>query len=626
MSGGPIPPLGRWIDAEQATAAEFRADSDAAAIPPGEKCRWRQCLAWGASGLLLGAIATGAAFWFSTPPLPPAPTMRFTVELPFMVPLALRGNPLAFSTDGTQLACVAQGESNAQLYLRPLDRIEARPVPGALNAYGPFFSPDGTWLGYFDSRDSKLKKIAVTGGNPVELCTAHFGLGASWGKDGSIIFAPDVFSGLWRVPAAGGKPEPVTHLQGKEFTHRWPRILPDGSAVIFTIGTAGDVGAMHAAAFSFRSGQTKVLLESASDARYAPSGHLLFLRGRDLMAVPFDPAHLEVLGPPFLVRQGISADKAIGTGHYAFSDTGVLAFSLGSEDDELRSLVWSDRGGTVERITVSQGSFASPRLAPDGLRLAVVIQGLDERSQIWSLDLASGKFARLTSEGNNILPVWTPDGRRLAFASDRGGQWNLYWMAADGSGTAELLNESPNPQMPNSWSGDGKHLAFTELAPRTGADICILTMGSTRQVRPFLRTEFAEWGGAFSPDGRWLAYTSDDAALEQVYVRPFPGPGDRIRISTAEGGEPVWSYDGRELFFRYWNGLMSIAIQTDPEFNPGPPRQVVTGDFETGAIPAFANYDVTRDGLRFVLIPRDRREKRRIYIDLNWPAPFRQPR
>ena len=536
--------------------------------------------------------------------------------------MALRGNPLSLSTDGSRFAYAAATDGGTLLYLRTLDRLETRPVPGTRNAYSPFFSPDGTWLGYFDSHDSALKKVPVEGGDPVSLCPAHFGLGASWGPDNEIIFTPDVFSGLYRIPAKGGAPEPLTRLRGKETTHRWPHVLPDGRGVIFTMGTAGGAGALQAAAYSFKNGRTRVLLESASDARYVPSGHLLFLRGRDLMAVRFDSLRLEVLGPPFVVKKGISADKTVGAGHFSCSDTGTLVYALGDEDSELRSLVWTDSSGAVERLTVSRGAFTCPRLSPDEQRLAVVIQAMDDKSHIWVLELASGKFTRLTSEGDNIMPVWTPDGKRVTFASDRAGQWNLYWAPADAGGPAERLYDSPNPQFPNCWSSDGQSLIFTELAEHTGADICVLLMGSRREVSPFLRTPASEWGGAFSPDNRWIAYTADDSALSQVYLRPYPGPGEPIRVSTADGSEPVWSRDGRELYFRSWQGLMGAEIQREPEVAAGPPRQVVTGEIQTGDIPAFANFDVTREGPRFVLIPREQREKRQLFVDLNWPSGF----
>ncbi len=582
-------------------------------------------LACAAGGLILGALAGGLAVWFGIRSKPsPPPLMRFVISLPRTAPLAQKADPLVFSVDGAHLAYVAQVGGDTQLYVRALDKIEPRPIPGTQGAYSPFYSPDGSWIGYFDVHDSKLKKISPADGKPVVLCQAQFGLGACWGVDGSIIFTPDVFSGLWRVPAGGGKAQPVTHLQQKEFTHRWPQMLPDGKTVIFTIGTAGATSTSCVAALTLKTGQQKVILEGASDARFSPTGHLLFLRGSDLMAVRFDPIRLKVLEAPFLVRQAIGTDPAVWAGHFSFSRTGALAYAPAGKEDDLRSLAWADRQGSMERLTVSRGAFSCPRLSPDDRQLALVINSQAEKSDIWTVDVASGAFRRLTSEGNNLLPVWTHDGKRVTFSSDRDGQWHLYWMPVDGTGHAELLRKSENPELPNSWSSDGRFLAFTDFSQDTGPDIWILSMNGEPSARPFLRTPYAEWGGSFSPDGRWFAYTSNDSGLPQVYVCPFPGPGERIQISAAEGREPVWRRDGRELFFRYWKGLMSVAVQVDPEFNPDLPRPVLSGEYETGEIPVFPNYDVSSDGQRFVLIPREQRERTQINIDLNWINESRQ--
>ena len=579
-------------------------------------------LALPAAGFILGALAGGAAIWLNLNPSPSPPLMRFVMDLPRTAPLAVTAHPLAFSSDGASLAYIAQVDTDTQLYVRTLDQIEAMPIPGTRNAISPFFAPDGAWIGYFDARDSTLKKVARSGGDPVVLCKAQFGLGASWGTNDAIIFAPNGFSGLWRIPATGGTPEPLTQLQEKELSHRWPEILPDAGTVIFTVGMAGTIGATRIAAVSLKTGQRKVLLEAASDAHYLATGHLLFLRGDDLMAVGFEAAGLEVRGEPFLVRRAIATDKAAGAGHYACSRTGALAYVPADEEEDLRTLAWADRQGGVERLAVTRGAFSYPRLSPDGRLLAVVIHSQEGQANLWTVDVANGTFTRLTFEANSILPVWTPDSLRVTFASDREGQWNLFWMPADGSQPAELLHKSAHPQMPNSWSSDGNMLVFTGVAPKTGPDIWILSMTGGREARPFLHTQFAEWGGTISPDGRWLAYTSDESGPLQVYVRPFPGPGEPYQISTAEGREPVWGRDGRELFFRYFMGLLSAEIRTDPDFNPDTPRLIVSGDYITGEIPVFPNYDVSADGQHFVLIPREPRERRQINIDLNW---FREP-
>ena len=580
-------------------------------------------LAWGAGGLMIGALAMGLAWHLSLRPTVP-PLVRFAADLPENAPLALSPNPMALSPDGRLLAYTAQVENETELYLRALDQMNAQPVRGTKNGCSPFFAPDGTGIGYFDIRNAKLKKLALSGGAPVVLGEAKSALGASWGPDGSIIYAPDIFSGLWRIVPGGRGPEQLTQLGERESSHRWPEILPDGKTVIFTVCVSGAESKMRLAAFSLRNGQKKVLLEGASEARYSPTGHLLFLRGADLMAVSFDPGRLEVKGKPFLLKQGIEADKTSGAGHFTFSRAGVLAFAYGSEDADLRTLAWADRQGSFERLTVTRGAFSYPRISPDGRRLAVVIHSLEGKSDIWTVEIETGSFSRLTVEGNNSYPVWTRDNLRVTFASDRSGPWNLYWAAADGSGQDELIQESDFPQIPSSWSHDGSSLAYTEYSPATGPDIWILSFGGGRSAEPFLNGPHAEWGGMFSKDGTWLAYTSDDSGPDQVYVRPFPGPGEKVQISTAEGREPVWGSGDGELFFRYWKGLMGVAFLSHTEFNAGPPRILVSGDFESGDIPAFANYDVSPDGQRFVLVPRERREKKQIFIDWNCFAEIRR--
>jgi eukaryotic-like serine/threonine-protein kinase len=593
-------------------------DQDAGIREKSERRTFYRRLCWLACGLLAGALAGGFAVWLSMRTATSPPLMRFVMSLPQTATLALRANPLLLSGDGRHLAYVAQLGDNTQLMLRELEDSEPRPVPGTLGAYSPFFSPDGSWIGYFDARDSKLKRVARTGGNPVTLCPAQFGLGASWGEDGTIIFAPDVFSGLWRIQVAGGKAEPVTQLQPKEFTHRWPQILPGGKVVIFTVGASGAADSASVAALTLKSGQKRVILEGASDARYSSTGHLFFVREGNLMAVRFDPNRLKVTGTPFLVKKGIGTDPSVWAGQYSLSHSGVLAYVLAADDDDLRSLAWADRQGGMQKLTVNRGAFSYPRLSPDGQRLAVVIKSQAEKSNIWTLELANSAFKRLTSDGHNLLPVWAPDGTKLTFASVLDGEWHLYRMPADGSGSAELLRKSASPCVPNAWSRDGRSLVFTEFSPDNGPDIWTLSVESGFQARPYLCSPYAEWGGTFSPDGHWLAYTSNDSGLAQVYVQPYPGPGERYQISTAEGREPVWGHDGRELFFRYWKGLMEVGIQTEGEFSADPPRVVIPGEHETGDLDSFPNYDVARDGQRFVLIPHEQKDRSQINIDLNW--------
>jgi serine/threonine-protein kinase len=541
--------------------------------------------------------------------------MRFTIDLPADAPLADRGAPLALSPDGARLVYAARDGTGTQLYQRGMDELSASLIPGTEGAQSPFFSPDGDWIGYFDSSDSKLKKIALEGGDPVALCDVQLGLGAAWNDDDTIIFAPNVFSGLWRIPAGGGTPEVLTQLEENEFSHRWPEILPGGDAVIFTAGVAGVTNQMRTVLYSLKTGEKKSI-EWGSCARYASSGHLVFYRAGDLMAVRFDMRRLETQGTAVTILRGVGTDRLLGSAYFALSSIGSLAYVPRDSDQDLRTLVWVDREQNMQRLTVNQGVFSYPRLSPDGGQLAVVIYSEQEKSDIWIVEVDTGAFRRLTTEGNNILPVWTHDGW-ITFSSDRSGRWSLYWMRADGTGSPEQLAESRHPQIPSAWSPDGKYLAYTEFHPTTGADIWVMSRGDNPDARPFLRTPSGEWGATFSPDGRWLAYTSDELGPDQVFVKPYPGPGESRQISTAEGREPLWGPGGAELFYRYWRRLMAVSIETAPEFLADAPRVIHEGDFRETEDPLFHNYDISPDGQRFVVIHGERRPNPSIRIDLN---------
>jgi len=585
-------------------------------VDTGASSGWRQKIGWSMLGATVAALLFVALIWIR-PSTPSPPFMRFTINLPESAPLTDRAVPLALSPDGGRLVYVAQEGAGTQLYLRGMDQLEASPIGGTEGAHSPFFSPDGDWVGYFDSRESKLKKIFLEGGEPVVLCDVQFGLGATWGSDNTIIFAPNVFSGLWRISVSGGTPEPLTQLEESEFTHRWPEILPGGKAVIFTAGVAGVMNHMRTILFSLETGESKILLEWGNNARYSPSGHLVFYRAGDLMAVPFDMRRLETQGTPATILEGVRTDRFLGSAHFALSSIGSLAYVPSGSDEELRSLVWVDRERNMQRLTVNRGVFSYPRLSPDGQQLAVVIYSEREKSDIWIVDVDTGAFRRLTSEGNNILPVWTTDGQRVTFSSDRTGHWSLFWALSDGTGPAERLAETRHPQIPSSWSPDGRFLAYTEFHPSTGADIWILPRTGNRNASPFLRTKSGEWGGVFSPDGRWLAYTSDETGPDQIFIKPYPGPGEAQQISTAEGREPIWGPRGDELFYRYWRRLMAVTLQTEPDFVADAPRVVHEGDFHESEDPLFHNYDISPDGSRFVVIHGERTPNPTIQIDLN---------
>ena len=575
----------------------------------------RQRAAWLAAGLIAGLICGAAGVWMlaGRRPAAPVPVWRFVLDLVPDAALDDRVNPLALSPDASRLVYCGRSAGTTQLFLRRLDRLEFQALAGTEGAYGPFFSPDGDWIGFFDARDSRLKKVPAGGGEAIALCEAPFGLGAAWAADGTIFFAPDVFSGLSAVSGSGGAARKLTRLESREYTHRWPDLLPDGRTLLFTVGRAGTPGGTSIEALDLRTGERHAILADAAGARYLAGGYLLYVRKGKILVQPFDTGRLQVTGGPVPLLDDARIDLSLGAAYLSLSRSGTLVYAPRPSDIELRSLVWADRRGAVSRLTVNRGDFHYPRLAPDGRRLALVLQAPDEATHIWMLEIDNGRFTRLTTSGRSTMPLWTPDGNWVAFASEQQGLWSIEMVPADGSAPPVSLAASERPRMPTSWSPDGKLLCFTEFDSESAADIWVLSVGENR-AWPLLKGPADEWGGTFSPDGRWLAYTSDEAGPSQVYVRPFPGPGEALQLSTAEGGEPAWAPDGTELFYRYWRRLMSVPLRRAPEFSADAPQVLFEGPYEQGRLPAFRNYDVAPDGRHFVLVRNEEDAGNRLHF------------
>ncbi len=497
----------------------------------------------------------------------------------------------------------------------------------AARVAAPLFSPDGQWVGFFAG--GKLKKVSLRGGAPLTLCEAPDSRGASWGEDDAIVFAPSPAGGLWRIVAAGKQARQLTQpdVAASEVTHRWPEVLPGAKAVIYTVGTAGSASYDEARIVvqSLETGKRRTLIEGGSNPRYVPTGHLVFARGGALLAVPFDPVGLEVTGPVTPILDGAMMETT-GAGEWTLSSTGTLAYVPGRVRQPQRTLVWVDRNGRARPVSEAARVFEEPRLSPDGRRLAVGIRGAT--SDIWILEFARGTLTRLTFEGDNFAPIWTPDGKRVTFASNRAGPSNIFWAAADGSGKAERLLASEYDQVASSWSRDGKQLAFTEYHPESGADLWVLSWPGKRRATPFLRTPFNEWGAVFSPDGRWLAYTSDETGRPEVYLQPFPGPGAKVQVSTEGGTEPLWVRRGQELIYRTGEQVMTVRVRTKPTLRTSPPRVLFRGAYAGSSAVYLPNFDVTADGRRFLFIQTSEQETTvsQLEVVLGWFGELRRPR
>jgi len=524
------------------------------------------------------------------------------------------GNDVAISPNGRQLIYLGIGEGRRQYYLRSLDDFVDRPIPGTANPVGNvFFSPDSKSIGFLS--EGKLKKTSLAGGSPITLCDAPpGGWSGDWFED-TIVFTATLPSGqgLYRVSANGGEPEMLATVNLDEGEQRYffPDFLPDGKDLLFSIGSSTG---FQTALLSLETGERKVVLENARQARYLSTGHLVYEQSitGNLMAVPFDLATLEVTGDSVPVVQGVR-QTTTGFVDYSISDNGTLVYvpSTGGLDG---TLVWVDRQGLATPLIEDRQAYRRPRLSPDGQRVAVAFQS-EANSDIWIYDIGRGTRMRLTVEGNNESPVWTPDGTRVTFWSDRDGIQDLYLKPADGSGQAELLlnMNSGNILIPTSWSPDGESLAFYDVT--SSRDIWVLPRGG--DGAPFVVTAFNEGSPLFSPDGRWLAYGSNESGRDEIYVQPYPGPGVKWPISTEGGTEPRWSADGRELFYRLGDKMMVVEVQSEPAFTSGRPQLVFEVPYLRDQF-ATSNYDISPDGQRFLMIKADQAEVPQINVVLNW--------
>jgi eukaryotic-like serine/threonine-protein kinase len=575
-----------------------------------------------ASGLVcLTVVAiTGLAVWNLHPPTPTdsLAVTRLTVALPPDEELVVAGSPaIALAPAGTQLVYVATHAGIRQLYVRSMDSFEGKPISGTQGASAPFFSPDGQWVGFF--AEGKLKRVPITGGFSQILCDASSPFGGSWGPNDTIFFAPAALSGLWQVSAQGGTPRPFTKLdrQKGEISHRWPQVLPGGKAVLFTMWTGPGWDESQIEVQALGGGERRVLIHG-DDGYYLPTGYLVYSRRGTgtLMAVPFSVARLEVAGSaPVAVAERV-LEGANGSTQYSLSEHGLLAFVPGGSRQLERSLVWVDRNGKVEPLPAPPRPYQGPRLSPDGQQVAVGVQGAKE--ELWLYSLTRGTLTPLTSEGSSQVPVWTPDGKRVAYRATRAGFRNLYWRLADGSGVEEPLTTGEGGQTPGSWSRDGT-LVFTDQSP-TVPDVWVFRH-SVREQKPFLQGPFNKRAPMFSPDGHWLVYESDKSGRDEIYVQPYPGPGGTEPVSTNGGTEPVWSRNGREIFYRIGDKMMSVNVTTQPRFSASKPTMLfVFDDRHTEPIAGTPNYDVSLDDQHFLMLKpsEEVQAATQIHVALNW--------
>ena len=591
-------------------------EAPAATVAPATHRRKRfwsfaRAIAWLALGVIAGAFVMRA---LRRDARPIQPAGHFLMSLPAGERFANLDFPaVAMSNDGSLIAYVGTRGGRAQLFVRPLNSLESRALPGTNDAIAPFFSPDHRWVAFF--AEGKLKKVPVEGGPPFTLCDAPIGFGGSWGRDDTIVFSPATGSGLSRVPAAGGPPTRVTQVNAEkgEFSHRWPEWLPDGETVIFTIGTVGSWDDAQIVAQSVVSGRQTVLVRGGTNPRYLPSGYLMYAKGGTLLAAPFDAARLSVTGAASPVIENV-VQSFDGAAQVGTSPSGALVYLSGSFTSDKRRLMGVERTGAVTPLAAPADAYAAPRVSPDRRALAVIIAGTTE--DIWTYDMARGALAQVTFEGQSASPSWTPDGQRLTFSWNANGPGNLFSKMLAG-GPQERLTTSDHLQLPGSWSGDGRRLAFVERHPTTGRDLWILN--EDRAVRPFLASAYDETAPRFSPDGRLIAYVSNESGRNEVYVRAYADPSRKWQVSPGGGAEPVWDPGGQELFFRAGDRMMVAALgrSSSPQFTE--PRTLFEGKFEKGTMDS-ANYDVMSAPQRFVMVEATDRASRedQLHLLIHW--------
>ena len=575
--------------------------------------RWQRLVPWALT--VLFTVVAGVAVWTGRQlPASPSPA-RLVVALPSEQELLLGAegavNPIALSPDGQLLVYTAaqRGSRTARLFLRPIDQFIVQPIEGTEGAQAPFFSPDGKWIGFFTKET--LQRVSVSGGLPVKICdTSVLFPSASWGSDDTIIFSHSTF-GLYKVSASGGTPEPLTSPDAAkgDIRHFAPQILPGGRDVLFTIASNKEP---LTAILSLASNEWRTVLENADGARYVEAGYLVYAQSGAVLAVQFDLARLDTRGSPFPTLERVSHFAGLGQAHFAVSDTGTLAYPPADAGATKTTLVWVDRQGGATPIANDPARYVSPRISPDGRQIVVYVT-----PHIWIYDVERGTGRRLTTDGYNLSPVWNPDGDRITFSAvraDPAAFFDLHSVPADRLTGPELLLAREGRQFPFSWTPDGKVLSFFEVTA-VGADIGILEGGKASSL---LAGPYREHSPMFSPDGRWLAYVSDESGEEEVYVTRYPGPAGSQLVSVNGGREPVWSRDGRELFYRRGDLLMVVPVEsTDSVLITRPPQELFKGPYSLGDAGGI-RYDVAPDGQRFVMLQLPEAASSQINVDLHW--------
>ena len=536
--------------------------------------------------------------------------VRLTVQPPGVVV------DLALSPDGRTLAFVADTNDGGLVWIRTLDSLTPRAVPGTHGADGSvFWSPDSRYLAF--GAEGKLKKVAVAGGPVHVLCNARAVIGGTWNRDDVLVFAPATRMPLYRVSASGGEPVSVTTLDTARGhnTHRWPHFLPDGRQFLYL---ARGNQPEHNGIYSGSLDATTVTRISSVESQvlYSAPGYLLFARDQALLAQPFDPRTLTVSGEAVQILEDVLVDRSASYASFSVSEHAELAYQTSAASPR-SALTWYDRRGQPVQGMPSIEGTEDPSLSRDGTRVAVTRTEGSSR-HLWLVDRVKGS-SRVTSDASaDIMPIWSPDGSSIVFASNRDGPSDLYRIASSGAGSAEPVVKSATVKHPSDWSQAAGVIVYDSNDPGTGINIWTLSTRPGAVPEPFLRTRFSEGLGRLSPDGRWMAYASNESGPNEVFVRPFPPSDAKWKVSTGGGTEPRWRGDGKEIFYLANGSLMSVEVQTAPVFRTSRPVKLFDARPSGGSE---WSYDVGRDGRSFVFSVRVGESRPGpITIVLDWAA------
>lgn len=588
--------------------------------PVSKRRRWSQYVAWGVAAMfLLAAIGFAVAWTLRTPNSPRL--VRASILAPEGA--SFRPFDIAISPDGSKLAFAAiDQQGKTQLWVRSLGSASAQPLAGTEGGMEPFWSGDSQNLGFF--ADGKLKRIEASGGGLQVLADAPIPRGGSWNRDGVILFSPTSTGGIYRIPASGGTVQEATKLNSSknENSHRWPCFLPDGRHFAF-IAWNGSTGTAAAQVYagSLESQDTAFLTESGGRASYALPGYLLFVRGSNLMAQPFDSRHLRLSGEPTPIVEQLGRDYTFSAA-YSVSDTGVLVAHNGGVSTS--ALTWYDRSGKPAS-SMGTDNFNVIRFSPDGHTLATSVYDNSGGEDIWLFDMVRGVRTRFTfGPALSDDPVWSPDGKMIAFDSNRTGTYALYQKPSNGTQKEQVVFADPAVKFTTSWSPDGKYVLFDRIDPQSKGKtaIWVLPMFGDHKAYPLITTDFNNTYSEFSPDGQWVAYDSNESGKDEIYAVAFPNATARFQISTSGGANVQWRADGKELYYTDPdNRIMAVDVASKGEtLQIGTPHAL----WQPRLVPVNPPYAATADGKRFLANELPLQSTSHMTVVLNWNADLKK--